>query len=175
MPKLSILELEKNGVVEKFEVSGSGGGGNSYLGLYYDDYSTEEVVIGKWTDGKPIYRKMFEIAKSTLTANTWSVVPISRVDNNIDNIQSAFVYDDSDTYAQAYAVGAQVAKNQTNIYLMLFRNVNISTNKVLLNYTKTTDQPNSFTPQMIIDQFSSETIAPQQATEEEINACLEEV
>lgn len=32
-------------------------------------YSTDEVVIGKWIDGKPIYRKVFPIGRKTFSEN----------------------------------------------------------------------------------------------------------
>ena len=43
---------------------GSGVGGDDMI-----KYSTEEQVIGEWIDGKPIYRKVFDISSIT-TSNT---------------------------------------------------------------------------------------------------------
>ena len=34
----------------------------------YDTYSTNETIVGKWINGKPIYRKTVEFSTSTLSA-----------------------------------------------------------------------------------------------------------
>lgn len=38
-----------------------------------EEYSTTEQVIGKWVDGKPIYRKTFSFNLGS-TINTWSTI-----------------------------------------------------------------------------------------------------
>lgn len=50
-----------------------GNGNNLYpIGVGgYDVYSTSETVIGKWIDGKPIYRRVFQY---TLSGSSWNTV-----------------------------------------------------------------------------------------------------
>lgn len=38
-------------------------------------YSTDEIVVGRWIDGKPIYRKVYKITGRTInyTNNGWSL------------------------------------------------------------------------------------------------------
>lgn len=69
--------------------SGSGGGGSS--GSSGEVYSTEEVRIGTWIDGKPLYRKVFSFPggiafREALTDNV-TVVSQSRLESmNVDLI-----------------------------------------------------------------------------------------
>lgn len=37
-------------------------------------YSTEEIEIGKWIDGKPLYRKVYTLSAFTLERDSWSAV-----------------------------------------------------------------------------------------------------
>lgn len=56
-----------------------------------DIYSEEERVIGRWVDGKPIYRKVIDISNFNLSANTNTIVyRLSDVDTviHIDGICS---------------------------------------------------------------------------------------
>lgn len=51
----------------------------------FDIYSTDEHVVGKWIDGKPLYRKVIKITSDiNLTADTWVSTGISAP--NIDRI-----------------------------------------------------------------------------------------
>ena len=49
------------------------------------DYSTEEQVIGKWIDGKPLYRKTITFT-STISANTTTSIA-----HNITNAKNIFI------------------------------------------------------------------------------------
>ena len=47
--------------------SGSGGGGSTI------DYSTtEEIVVGTWFDGRPIYQKVWDNLSFSLPSSTWA-------------------------------------------------------------------------------------------------------
>lgn len=50
--------------------------------LHFDNYSTDELVIGKWIDGKPIYRKTYQI--TNITSSNTDLVDVS--DLNFDTI-----------------------------------------------------------------------------------------
>ena len=41
-----------------------------------NSYSTDEQVIGTWTDGKPLYRKIVEGLSFTPASNTWVDSPV---------------------------------------------------------------------------------------------------
>lgn len=51
--------------------------------------SAEEQIIGKWTNGKPLYRKVIETNMPTCATNGTSVY--SNINHNIDNIGIIFV------------------------------------------------------------------------------------
>lgn len=66
-------------------------------------YSTEERVIGKWVDNKPLYRKTFIVPFSVASG----VVTITRITHKISNIQNIFVGNESyylDASGNSYAM-----------------------------------------------------------------------
>lgn len=120
----------------------------------YDYYSTEEMVVGKWIDGKPLYRKIINVTspssvgwKSAYTYESEMVIhsisgyiitaiperiPINFWYNSTANI-CCFAND----LAKDIRIKVDVA-TYTNRPCVLF-----------LEYTKTTDQPDSFKEETI--------------------------
>ena len=46
-----------------------------------NDYSTDEMIIGTWIDGKPVYQKSFDITETTIHgANAFEITLLSNVD-----------------------------------------------------------------------------------------------
>lgn len=110
-------------------------------------YSTEERVIGVWTDGKPLYQKTIVLASSmSITSNTWT---------DIDNGDWSFV----DTFVLGLMVNANgasvgfvaVDKNTNNNKLRILqtRSTDITCKSVTIQYTKSSDTAGSgqWTPQ----------------------------
>lgn len=98
------------------------------------DYSTSEVKTGAtWTDGKPIYRKVFVL--NTIVTNNWTVydsdtthVPV-RVYGRIGTYFIPFYQPDASTYwfilnEKSYKCGAGMGSY---------------TGYIIAEYTKTTD------------------------------------
>ena len=54
----------------------------------YDTYSTNETIVGKWINGKPIYRKTVEFSTSTLSAGE------NYVSHGLQNIELLMVNKD---------------------------------------------------------------------------------
>ena len=54
----------------------------------YDTYSTNEIIVGKWINGKPIYRKTVEFSTSTLSAGE------NYVSHGLQNIELLMVNKD---------------------------------------------------------------------------------
>ena len=113
------------------------------------DYSTEEQVIGKWIDGKPLYRKIVSIVLSDVTEDT--IVNI-RVNHNIQNMEYGFVematrnLSTGDTYSYGSSGYINAANNRTQWFLnrtqisaSTSRSIDNGTWYVSLCYTKTTD------------------------------------
>lgn len=55
------------GVIIKNEVKYCGG---TEQGGSFFDFTTEEQVVGKWIDGKPVYRRCFELELDFVTGST---------------------------------------------------------------------------------------------------------
>ena len=142
----------------------SGGGGSAMTiakvyGLKFENklinrsdiYSEEERMIGRWTDGKPLYQKVIDcgygpnssVKEINITAlnidnciqiggymcyNSFSFLPIPRVSDKYIEDQLAFNYD-----------------NSTKVLRITCRDRDMSSMHIMaiLKYTKTTDQPGS--------------------------------
>ena len=78
----------------------AGSGSYNTLGVPNVHYSTEEQVIGTWTDGRPIYQKIITY-DSTINSNTWTTI-----DNSITTaIVDHFFVDNIDWQYSSYIVG----------------------------------------------------------------------
>lgn len=104
-----------------------------------DYYSEDEKVIGVWTDGRPVYRKVYSTPSISISNNT-NLVPY------IDN------FSDIENVLEAIAVGESTYKNLIYLDLcysggkLLVLDVQSSfglMNYIILDYTKTTDAVNS--------------------------------
>lgn len=105
-----------------------------------DNYSTSEQVIGKWIDGKPIYRKVFECAVS---ASSGMTIPNTAITNikQITKLESFaktngfyiplpwFNYDNTHRARLEY----------TSSGLYFFSTYGFTNVRAIVEYTKTTD------------------------------------
>ena len=113
-----------------YDIPGKGG-----MVMMSDYYSEDEQVVGRWTDGKPIYQKTYKNLGITLSANTWTNTGISFT--NIDNWEVIF--------------NKSHPSNSENQYPMLYRfyegtfqafcQYAIPLDELTLQYTKSTDAP----------------------------------
>ena len=99
-----------------------------YISRTNNDYSTDEKVVGKWIDGKPIYQKTMPISGTVLN-DTWTNVNAVRPDN-VDKIISYHSTNQADTliYWQA-----------STLYAASRSNIPLSNDYLTIQYTKTTD------------------------------------
>lgn len=122
-------------------------------------YSLEERVIGSWVNGKPIYQK------TIITTIPKVVTESIMVDETIDiselnietsvNIGGVFIVKDKqisaninsntngEFFASAFVLGKTLVKRSNCL------SWNDATMYITIQYTKTTDDENSFTPDMI--------------------------
>ena len=108
-------------------------------------YSEDEREIGVWIDGKPLYQKTFLLSSSvTLNKNSWTSVNV--VIQNAENCLKCEIFLDKGDKSQWSAFGKFV-----NDTLQIFTTVDLSIEKVTIQYTKTTDTAGSgtWTPQGI--------------------------
>lgn len=109
-------------------------------------YSTDETVVGKWIDGKPIYRKVFEIG--SLPNDTTISIPhgIKNLDTFTDKRASWYDSDDDrwnfDYRKDSDTIIISFVPNNTNLYIRATGtdwSVRTSKCTVTLEYKKTTD------------------------------------
>ena len=104
-----------------------------------DYYSTDEKVIGVWTDGKPLYQKTIE-EDVTLDSDSWvSSIDVSSF--NIDNIINAVGH--SNTLKGSLSIDTKIMSN--TLYIFTSDLGGIVVNRITLQYTKTTDTAGSAT------------------------------
>lgn len=100
-------------------------------------YSTDEIEIGQWVDGKPIYRKVIRITLTTTQQSTSINV------NNVSKIISFggvtntglpinFYFQPANTFISTFV-------DTNNIYNICSSGYSGNTADVILEYTKTTD------------------------------------
>ena len=150
--------------------------------VQYDEYSTDETIVGKWINGKPIYRKVIPFtfpSSSGLTAFE-NVLPedmeflvsirgkssdINQNDSNMDVFRDFPFQLSSNDYVSIYV-------NYRTITLYAGSNVvswNATNSSVfIVEYTKSTDAENSFTTDMI----SAANSLDDTVTEQEVDSCL---
>ena len=97
-------------------------------------YSTDETVIGRWIDGKKIYRKVFEFSNTlNLAPNDWTTFASTTNENQIINAIGI-----STNYQYSFPVA--VVNESGDLKALSVRNTGIiELNKIVLEYTKTTD------------------------------------
>lgn len=146
-------------------------------------YSENEIVIGKWVDGRPIYRKVF-VKQNYTIAKGVTTVPLNvsvqegihafavGMNNNganfwLPNIhpstigsQASIVIRSNDvTYASATPNTIEINSGTVRTFTRAF---------IVAEYTKTTDAPDSFT----LDMLENTMELDEHATDDEVNACL---
>lgn len=134
----ALSEVEKNRGLYVISDGSSGGGGGSG-GSSLDIYSTEEIRIGTWIDGKPIYRRAFSFTSGA--NNTSSVVS---EESNFDTIVKYYGYikgTSGVTSLLPYGDSANVSKNSSNqiIYWVGRSDFSNVSTFFMIEYTKTTD------------------------------------
>ena len=150
--------------------------------VQYDEYSTDEIIVGKWINGKPIYRKVipFTFPSSSGSTAFENVLPkdmeflvsirgkssgINQENSNMDVFRDFPFYLSSNDYVSIYI-------NYRTITLYVGSNVvawNATNSSVfIVEYTKSTDAENSFTTDMI----SAANSLDDTVTEQEVDSCL---
>ena len=113
-----------------------------------ENYSTDEQVVGKWIDGKPLYRKVY---KSSEFSNKYNIL-VNNVDNLVD-INGMFKRSDYKIYCKIPYRTGEASWNtsfgninitntviETNIiYGSSLSASNFSNIVIIVKYTKTTD------------------------------------
>ena len=127
----------------------------------FEDYSEEEKIVGRWIDGRPIYRKVITLGQEVLPTKNWTSrfsipdskelinVVIKTNDNTIRTSGALFRIENE--YFKDWQL-SEFCAYQTAI----------------VEYTKSTDKENSFTPDMLSTIVISGN-KQEDVTEEELN------
>lgn len=97
-------------------------------------YSTDEKIVGRWTDGKPVYQKTYHFATRVVLA--------SGVNENLLQLPSEMViisgiaHDTDYSYVQNQI---QIGKNNGYLYIYNAKNVGVGLCDITLQYIKSTD------------------------------------
>ena len=121
----------------------------------YDTYSTNETIVGKWINGKPIYRKTVEFSTSTLSAGeNYIVHGLQNTELLMVNKNWSFLVDDHDGVVSVWQLGNSVNMNASafsqyscNVVwtnastISIYIGSGLSLKKLIITfeYTKTTD------------------------------------
>lgn len=145
----------------------------------FEDYSEEEKTVGKWINGKPLYRKTL-----ILTApSTIGTTVIYKIDNSLE-VKNLYGYIDNGSTENPQCIPFNYYNANNNFIFTRVRwvsgnqqiGITIGDSKTLiskpiyitLEYTKTTDAENSFTPDMLSTIVMSGN-KQEDLTEEELN------
>lgn len=129
-------------------------------GGYYENYSEDEIVVGKWINGKPIYKCINIVNGMTWIANSWS--DIFNAPLNIEKIINIYLLRTTNGGYQSL-IKARINDGKIQCYDYLAFDTT-ETMFAIIEYTKTTDAPNSFNPTMI----KSNVVGLDIATDEEV-------
>lgn len=101
------------------------------------EYSTEEKVVGKWIDGKPIYEKVINV--STLNVGN-NVIKFNNLNNIISYSGFQTIGDAKRNfpYLQNGNVGKVVINEYYNDRIIVVSNWQCSNVHIIIQYTKTT-------------------------------------
>ena len=117
--------------------------GSVWIDLNNDYYSTTEQVIGKWIDGKPLYRKVVNFGSLPNAAYKMVEHGISNIDNvtRLEGVASDGVVYFPMPYLppsnNIYAVSVYISEGIINVETGMDRTS--YTAKIIIEYTKTTD------------------------------------
>lgn len=111
-----------------------------------DIYSTDETIVGRWINGKPIYRKVFQ--------NPTNVTDVSSLKIETPIKMEACLYLNDN----AYIIKSGPESGESRFCYLLNNTLQVSAGSIyaVIEYTKTTDDANStITPQSWVQTASS--------------------
>lgn len=112
------------------------------------NYSTKEVKIGKWIDGKPLYRRIYNFALPSCGTSGTAVIESHTINNaKFSFIEFGYIYSDFITAPMPYFTRQNPSYNMgydlttpTNLRIWnSFKDWNSARILVSILYTKTTD------------------------------------
>ena len=141
--------------INLLEKGGGAGGASSAAGVSFDNtgtglaatnvqtalgeldarskYSTTKQKIGKWIDGRDVYRLVIDFEEAILcSSQTWAITTIAAADLNIDTLINAYGSNGAVYYPMAVACTLE----DTYLSLLNVRTVQVSVKTVVLEYVE---------------------------------------
>lgn len=150
----------------------------AYINQYCDVYSTDEKIVGKWVDGKPLYRKSYKVTSPSALSSSTVLFTYSS-DMEIQDIDGCILAPDENIPVNFYCATNNYAScwsNHKNKQIKMIVGNSAYTSRpaiITILYTKTIDAPNSFDYGMVIDQFAQEALLDVAVTDAEVDKCFE--
>ena len=135
-PTDTLNTVEIDGVV--YDIEGGSEGGQ---GLNPANYSTEEEVIGVWTNNLPVYKKTWTFSSAiTVVNNSWADTSISVSDTRIHTIVNCEAVGPN---GQAWTCISATTDEATQTYVRVLntRNTDVNVKHLTLYYIKDGDSP----------------------------------
>ncbi len=134
------ITTEKTAAVDAVELNPTVAGTIAKKLKDANTYSTDEVVIGTWIDGKPVYEKTFSLSTQNIEvahgiSNLKSVVSIDGAIANGTGSFLALSFSNPDAPSQAFGV----IVTTSNIRIRTNNAYNSGISYIIVRYTKTTD------------------------------------
>ena len=129
------------------------------LNVGFQDYSESEIIVGRWVDGKPLYRKSYKVT-SPSTLNSSTVLFTYSSDIEIQDIDGFILAPDEDIpinfyYSAHNFVSCWSDHKNKQIKILVSNSSYISRPTIITAlYTKTTDAPNSFSMDALLQQYN---------------------
>lgn len=107
-------------------------------------YSTDEVVIGTWVDGKPLYRKVMYANSVNIPTDSSALIDATLTSsyvNGIIRMNGGFRGENGAFYTMPYDTGAnnkfaRIFINKDGLYVQNGAGISISAYNFILEYTK---------------------------------------
>ena len=108
----------------------------------FDTYSTSEQVVGKWINGKPLYKRTYQLTTVASPSSSQNIITFSNVDEIIE--VTGFVVASPSTYFIPYYYSntayVQAYRNSTtSIKFLCGSSYGFGETTATILYTKTTD------------------------------------
>ena len=101
-------------------------------------YSTNEMVIGKWVDGKPIYRKVITTNSTQMDISSFNIENVSDVRYFVKTTGN-YIFPGAYGYASNNMIALYFVNGYSQIQMAFARPDRFVSVTIILEYTKTTD------------------------------------
>ena len=100
-------------------------------------YSTNETIVGKWIDGKPLYRKVITTNSTQIDVSSFNIESVSDVRYFVKTDDN-YIFPGAYCYSSNNMVALYFSGGYSQMSIGFARPDNFSSATIILEYTKTT-------------------------------------